>query len=338
MKAVIVAGGLGTRLRPLTYHRPKHLLPVANRPFLEYQIALLRSYGITDITFATNYLTELIESTFGDGGRYGVSLRYVIEKEPLGTAGAIRNALGDDLDDTVLALNGDVLTDFNLQDLLDFHRQHHAEATIALSMVRRPHPFGILKLAPDNRVLDWYEPTEEEKRSANLNPNSVEIEDPINAGIYVLSAATVRSIPLRNCSIEREIYPQMIRDGAPLYGSRHSGFWQDIGRPSQYRAANWAVVERAVKTEVPWCRIANSARLANGVMLDERSCIGEGVEIDEGARLQECIIDCDVRIGSGAALSQVVVDRGCVIEEGVVINGPAVLAAEAKIPRGTLIE
>lgn len=338
MKAVIVAGGLGTRLRPLTYHRPKHLLPIANRPFLEYQITLLRSYGITDIIFATNYLAEQIESTFGDGDRYGVSLRYVIEKEPLGTAGAIRNALGDEFDGTVIALNGDVLTDFNLQDLLDFHRRRHAEVTIALCMVRRPHPFGILKLALDHRILDWYEPTEEEKRSANLNPKSEGIEDPINAGIYVLSPAAVRSIPLRNCSIEREIYPKMIREGAPIYGSTHSGFWQDIGRPSQYRAANWAVVEGAVKTEVSWRRIAESARLGGGVMVDERSCIGERVEIDEGARLQECIIDCDVRIGSGAALLQVVVDRGCVIEDGVVINGPAVLAADAKLPRGTLIE
>src|SRR5262245_14463977 len=139
MKGIIIAGGFGTRLRPLTYDRPKHLLPVANRPFLEYQVALLRRHGITEIVFATNYLADRIEAHFGDGSRFGVAMRYALETEPLGTAGAIRNAAALCGGDTVLVLNGDILTDFDLQAVLAFHAERRACATIALRAVERPH-------------------------------------------------------------------------------------------------------------------------------------------------------------------------------------------------------
>src|SRR6266851_792599 len=144
MKAVIIAGGFGTRLRPLTNNRPKHLLPLANKPFLEYQVALLRQHGITEIVFATNYMAEQIEAHFGDGSSFGVSLSYALEKEPLGTAGAIRNAAGDGATDSILVLNGDILTDFDLTKIIAFHKERGARATIALRSVERPHAFGAL--------------------------------------------------------------------------------------------------------------------------------------------------------------------------------------------------
>jgi len=155
---------LGTRLRPVTYHRPKPLVPVANRPFLEYQVALLKQYGIDDIVFATNYMADKIEGHFGDGSRFGVRMRYAIEESPLGTGGAIRNAADRFPGEAVAVFNGDVLTDFDLGRILDFHREKQAVATITLSEVPSPNPFGVLLLDAEGKVDAWNEPSEATKK------------------------------------------------------------------------------------------------------------------------------------------------------------------------------
>ena len=146
MKGIIIAGGLGTRLRPLTYHRPKPLMPVVNRPFLEYQVALLRHHGIDDIVFATNYMADKIQGHFGEGVDFGVRMQYAVEETPLGTGGAIRNAADLFPGEAVAVFNGDVLTDFDLSTILNFHRNHGALATITLQSVPSPNPFGVLIL------------------------------------------------------------------------------------------------------------------------------------------------------------------------------------------------
>src|SRR6185369_751360 len=161
MKGIIIAGGLGTRLRPLTYRLPKPLVPVANRPFLEYQVALLRQHGIDDLVFATNYMADRIEDHFGDGTRFGVRMRYALEEQPLGTGGAIRNAADLFPGETVVVFNGDVLTDFDIGAVLTFHVKKRAAATIFLSEVPSPHPFGILILDEGGQVTEWREPSEE---------------------------------------------------------------------------------------------------------------------------------------------------------------------------------
>lgn len=228
MKGIIIAGGFGTRLRPLTYNRPKHLLPVANRPFLEYQVAILKRHGIRDIIFATNYHADQIEAHFGDGSRFGVRMRYALEGEPLGTAGAIRNAASLADGDSVLVFNGDILTDFDLTEIIEFHRAREAEATIALRAVERPHPFGIVLADPDGRVRAWHEPSQEEKKRASENPGPPTGEmDFINAGIYVIEPHVVAGIPAgRSVSIERETYPALLEAGAHIYGCGPLGFWQ----------------------------------------------------------------------------------------------------------------
>src|SRR5579871_1817427 len=170
MRGIIIAGGRGTRLLPLTYARPKHLLPVANRPFLEYQVSLLRDSGVTDIVFATSYFADQIEAHFGDGRAFGVTMHYAVESEPLGTGGDIRNAAALVPADTLLVLNGDVLSDFDLSALVAFHHQRGARATVALRPIERPHACGVVDTDADGRVTAWREPSEEEKRRVATDP------------------------------------------------------------------------------------------------------------------------------------------------------------------------
>jgi mannose-1-phosphate guanylyltransferase len=168
MRGVIIAGGFGTRLRPLTLRRPKPLIPVANRPFLEYQVAQLRAAGVEEIVFATNYLADRIEAHFGDGSRFGVRMRYAMEQEPLGTAGAIRNAVEGLPPMRCIVFNGDILTDFDLGAIVRSHLERKAQATLTLYRVQRPHPYGIIQVAEDGRVQAFIEPSEEQKRAAEM--------------------------------------------------------------------------------------------------------------------------------------------------------------------------
>jgi len=337
VKGIIIAGGLGTRLQPLTYTRPKHLLPVANRPFLEYQVALLRRHGVREIIFATNYLAEKIEAHFGDGSRFGVTMRYALETEPLGTAGAIRNAAALCPGDALLVLNGDILTDFDLGQILAFHQTRRAQATIAVRAIERPHAFGVLDTEPDGRVRAWREPTEEEKKRVATAPGPPTGEtDYINAGVYILESEVVERIPTgRPVSIERETYPQLIAEGARVFGIAPEGYWIDIGRPEQYLAANAAVLTGAVQTDVPFRQIGESAEIAPGVLLDATTSVGQGARIGAGSRLKGCIILDGVVIGTNAALTDLIAEEGAEVGDDVTACGGAVLAAGTVIGRGT---
>lgn len=341
MKGIIIAGGFGTRLQPLTYARPKHLLPVANRPFLEYQVALLRRHGIREIIFATNYYAEKIEAHFGDGSGFGVNMRYALEREPLGTAGAIRNAAALCPDDAVLVLNGDILTDFDLREVIAFHQDHRAQATIALRAVERPHAFGVLDIAADGRVRDWREPTEEEKRRiASMSPGAPLAEegetDYINAGVYVLEPEVMERIPVgRPVSIERETYPALIAEGARVFGVAPQGYWMDIGRPEQYLAANAAVLTGAVQTDVPFRQVAEGAEVAPDAFLDPTTSVGRDARIGAGSRLTGCVIMDRTVIGAKAMLTGLIVEEGATLDDEVTSRGGAVLAAGTVIGRGS---
>jgi NDP-sugar pyrophosphorylase family protein len=337
MKGIIIAGGFGTRLRPLTYDRPKHLLPVANRPFLEYQVALLKRHGVSDIIFATNYQAHQIEAHFGDGSRFGVTMRYALEKEPLGTAGAIRNAAALAPDETVLVFNGDILTDFDLSEIVQFHCMRGARATIALRTVERPHPFGALQTEPDGRVLSWHEPSDEEKRRVAENPAGPSGEhDFINAGVYILEPEVIARIPTdRPVSIERETYPQLIGQGCPVYGFAPLGFWLDIGRPDQYLAANAAVLSRMVRTEVPYRPIGEGVQIAPDAEVDAATCIGDGAVIESGCRLKGCVLLRNVRVGRNAALTGLIADEDTQIGDDVTSRPGPVLARGSMVARGT---
>ncbi len=343
MKGIIIAGGLGTRLRPLTYPRPKPLVPVANRPFLEYQVALLRRHGVEDIVFATNYMADKIEAHFGDGSRFGVRMRYAPEDKPLGTGGAIRNAADQFPGEAVCVFNGDVMTDFDLSAIFRFHGEKQAIATITLSEVPAPNPFGVLLLNANGRVEDWVEPSEEKKKALALDHDALpEGTDLINAGFYVFSPEFIARIaPGVPSSVERDIFPPLLAEKGPVYGIAPGGFWMDVGRAEQLVIATQAVVSGAVKTELPTEAIGEGTTLAHGAWRNDLTVIGRNCHIGENARLENCILMDGVTVGSGVRLSNVIVDENVTIEEAVVVEGRGargptpVLAAGSVLTRGT---
>jgi NDP-sugar pyrophosphorylase family protein len=336
MKGIIIAGGFGTRLRPLTYSRPKHLLPVGNRPFLEYQVALLRAHGVTEIVFATNYFADKIEAHFGDGSGFGVRMRYALEDEPLGTAGAIRNAAALLDPDTTLVFNGDILTDFDVRSVVNFHRSRSAAATIALRPVERPHAFGVLDRDETGRVSAWREPTEEEKKrvASQGGPKTGEI-DYINAGLYVLEPEVIDAIPTgRPVSIERETYPQLLESGAPVCGMAPEGYWMDMGHPEQYLLANAAVLRRTVTTDVPFSKMGEGCDCGKAE-IDDATSLGRSVRIGAGSRITESIMMDGVRVGSNVLLQGVIAEEDVVIEDEVTARRGVVLARGTVVRRGT---
>lgn len=339
MKGIIIAGGLGTRLRPLTYSRPKHLLPVANCPFLEYQIALLKQHGVDEVVFATNYFADMIENHFGDGSHFGIKLRYAIEDQPLGTAGAIRNAANLLTNETIIVFNGDILTDFDLSSLISFHKSNRAKATIALRPVNKPHAFGALSLSANGRVTNWYEPTEEEKRqvAAFAGRKSADI-DYINAGIYILDPEIVQSIPTgRPVSVERETYPSLIASKGDIFGYAPEGFWLDIGHPEQYLAANLAVAGHLVSSTAPHFNRGLNVCINEKATVDEVTVLGSNVTIGSGTSIMESIILNDCDIADNCTFEGVICEENVTIEADVTIKRGAVIAAGSIIKRGTRI-
>ena len=255
--------GLGTRLRPITYRRPKPLMSLANRPFLEYQVALLKKHGITEIVFATNYMAEKIEAHFGDGSRFGVRMRYALEETPLGTGGAIRNAADLFPGEAVAVFNGDILTDFDLSAVVAFHKDRRAISTITLAEVPGPSPFGLLILNEEGRVVEWREPSEETKKalaadhdmlpSARIHQRRVLRP---GAGVHRPNTAG------RPSSVERDIYPKLLAERAAVFGFAPGGFWMDVGRAEQLMTATQAVLWGAVHTATPSLAVGEGTRIA----------------------------------------------------------------------------
>ena len=363
MKGIIIAGGAGTRLRPLTYTRPKPLIPVVNRPFLEYQVALLKRHGIDEIIFCTNYMADKIAAHFGDGSAFGVSMRYAIEETPLGTAGAIKNAQAIAGRDTVVVLNGDVLTDFDISSVVQFHRQNGAIATVTLKEVPSPSPYGVIITDATGRVLEFREPSEAQKRALAANPHVPTTgADYINAGIYVLEPEALDAIPTgRPVSVERETDPKLLAQGAPVYAIAREGYWLDIGRAEQYRQATEAILSRDISVDLPgewqpagyWAQegadidptahiaptvhIGANARIAEGASITGKSVIGANCRIGANATLTDCILENDVIVGERVKLTGVILDNRSHVEAEAIVTVPAVFAAGSVIAKGTRI-
>ena len=340
MKGVIIAGGFGTRLRPLTYPRPKPLVPVANRPFLEYQVALLRKHGVEDIVFATNYMADKIEAHFGDGSRFGVRMRYAVEDKPLGTGGAIRNAADQFPGEAVCVFNGDVMTDFDISAILRFHRDKQAIATITLSEVPAPNPFGVLLLDTNGRVEAWVEPSEEKKRALALDHGTAsQGTDLINAGFYVFAPEFIERIaPGVPSSVERDIFPPLLAEKGPVYGIAPGGFWMDVGRAEQLLVATQAVVSGSVKTAIPGITVGEGATFAPSASRNDLTVIGRNCRIGENTRLESCILMDGVTIGNGVRLANVIVDENVTIEDDVSIEGRGVQGPVPVIAAGSVLK
>jgi len=225
LQAVILAGGQGTRLRPLTLERAKPVVPLLNRPLLAYQLALLRAHGVSDVVLACSYRVDDVRAALGDAEHLGVRLRYVVEREPLGTGGGVRNA-SDLVSGSLFVLNGDILTDADLTAMRRLHETSGSRTTIFLQPVPDPRQYGLVEADESGRLLGFREkPTADEEITTNT----------INAGIYLIDAPLLARIPrARASSIEREFFPALIADGIPCFGWCPTAYWRDIGTPSAY--------------------------------------------------------------------------------------------------------
>jgi mannose-1-phosphate guanylyltransferase len=319
LKALILAGGLGTRLRPLTYSRPKHLLPIANVPHIDHVLDLLQRHGVREIVLLTSYLAEAFEPTVERAAQRGLTVAVAHEREPLGTAGALKNAQELVGNETFLAFNGDVLTDVDLSEMVEWHRQRKAEATIVLTAVDHPSAYGVVPTEPDGRVLGFIEKPPPGEAPTNL----------INAGIYICEPRLLDRIPAgRVSSAERELFPAVVEDRT-MYARGTDAYWMDIGTPENYLQANLdALAGRYVCAAVTHPD-EKMALLAPGAELHESarvfsSCLGSGSRVEAGATVKRTVLLPGATIGEGATVRDAVLGEKAMVGPGVAIEATAI--------------
>lgn len=325
MQALILVGGEGTRLRPLTLTLPKPVVPLVDRPFIRYMIDWLARHGVDDVVMACGFLAAGVRDVLGEGGDGGPRLRYVEEPEARGTAGAIKFAERF-LDERFLALNGDVLTDLDLTALLQRHSEREARATLALYPVEDPSAYGLVRRTDDGEIVEFLE-----------KPDPAEIDtDEISAGAYVLERDVLDLVPEgREVSIEREVFPRLVGNG--LYSRRLEGYWMDIGTPERYLEASWHILEGEVETEVAKRLnhnrrlVADGASVEGGAELSESVVVEDRATIAAGARIGgRAVIGPGCAIGPGAVVEGSVLHRGCRLGDGARVVG-AILAAGVRV-------
>ena len=340
MKAILLAGGRGTRLRPLTVHTPKPIVPIFNQPFLRYQLDLLKQVPeIDEAILSLNYQPRRIEEIFGDGSSLGLNLRYVVEPVPLGTAGAVKYA-GDRLTDTVVVFNGDVLTAIDLAAVIRLHRERRARATIVLTPVPNPAAYGLVETDAQGNVTRFLEKPSSDEISTNH----------INAGIYVLEPETFARIPSDvEWSIERRYFPSLVERGESFVAYVYDGYWIDIGTPEKYGQVHRDIFDGRYAAgpflglEEPRRAIAANARVDDGAVIEGPCFIDAGVTVRAGARvgpysvigrrtvveqdaqLEQAVVWPNCRIGREATVRDAILGRNCHVGRGVTVAPGAVL-------------
>ncbi len=317
MKAILLAGGKGTRLRPLTLHTPKPIVPIFGRPFLNYQIDLVRTVPeIDEVILSLNYQPRRIQDVFGDGGGSGIRISYVVEPSPLGTGGAIKFATGP-YTDTVVVFNGDVMTQVNLAEVLRLHRERRAKATIVLTPVDNPSAYGLVETDADGNVRRFLE-----------KPKPDEITcDTINAGVYILEPETFDRIPKDTAwSIERAFFPSLVERGETFVAYVHRGYWIDIGTPEKYMQVHRDIMDRRFLAE-PFGPLARGA-----------TCLGRDLRLEDGAVIEgPCFIDDGAEVRRGARVGAYsVIGQNTVVEEGATIDG-AIVWPNGRISRDAVV-
>jgi mannose-1-phosphate guanylyltransferase/phosphomannomutase len=332
MKAVIMAGGFGTRLRPLTCNTPKPMVPLMNKPMMEHIVSLLRTHGITDLIGSLFYQPEIITGYFGDGRAFGVTMSYVRAEADYGTAGSVRNATHG-MSERILVISGDVLTDFDLTAAIRFHESKGAKATIVLSHAKNPLQFGVVITAQDGKITRFLE-----------KPSWGEVfSDTINTGIYILEPSVLEMIPYReDYDFSKNLFPLLLRQDAGLYGYVADGYWRDIGNLNEYQDAHFDALNGAVKMKLPGTKQgdvyagegtklpAGSLHVTGTVVVGANCTIGEHVSLSNsvigdncvigpGAIISNSVVWADVVIGHSAELSYDVVGAKCSIGEKSVI-------------------
>jgi NDP-sugar pyrophosphorylase family protein len=346
MKAVILAGGEGTRLRPLTLRLPKPTAPIADRPLLQHQLDLLARASVREVVFSLAYQPQRIQAVFGDGSAFGKKIHYAVEETPLGTGGAVKNA-EPFLDDTTIVFNGDILIDVDLEKVVADHRRLKASATLVLTPVENPAAYGLVETDADGRVQRF---TEKPKDPSQIKTNN------INAGIYILETRTLELMPpATNYSIERGFFPALLSRGDFVRAHVHRGYWIDIGTPEKYLQVHRDILSGRFPVEL------DGARRGDG------GWVHPSAEVDPAARLEapyyvgpQCVVEAeatvgrgavlvsDVRLAAGARVADSVLWPGSVVERGAQVEGAlfandvhvgaqAVVGAGAVLGEGTVL-
>jgi mannose-1-phosphate guanylyltransferase len=354
MQALILAGGEGTRLRPLTTTMPKPVVPLANVPHLELMIGWLRWHGVDDVILSCGFLADGVRRVLGEGERSGVTIRYVEEPRPLGTGGALRFA-GDLLAERFYMLNGDVLTDIDLTAQLAQHKQTGARATLALVAVDDPSAYGLVRRQPDLSVREFLEKPSSDEIDTNL----------INAGAYILERSVVEEMPPpgSNISIERDVFPNLV--GRGLFGYAAEGYWIDIGTPARYLQGTFDILEGNVRTEITSDLQESRGILAQGAKIEGRAVapavigsgsliaasatvggravLGREVTVGPGSHIEDAVLLDGVRVGASTRIRSAIigpkvtigdhclVEAGAVIGEGVQLGPGNVISAGARV-------
>jgi len=311
--AILLVGGFGTRLMPLTKNTPKPMLTVAGVPVTEHQIAMAKSAGISEIVLATSYLSDVFIPYFGDGSKWGIKIKYAVEKEPLGTGGAIRNAAQLlDSNESVVILNGDVLSSHNLGEQIRQHEANDADVTLHLTEVEDARAFGCVPTDNNGRVTAFLEKME--------NP----VTNQINAGCYVFNPRVVSTIPLNTVvSVERETFPELVASGAKVFGYVENAYWLDIGTPRALLKASIDIVQRNGEfLAMPGSIIDPTAVISGG------SCIGANSTVGAGAIIQGSIVEADCVIGQDSRIMDSFVAAGARVENGSTIASSFVMNGE----------
>jgi mannose-1-phosphate guanylyltransferase / phosphomannomutase len=357
VKAVVMAGGEGTRLRPLTSNQPKPMVPIVGKPCMEHILELLKQHGLEEVIVTVAFMPQAIRSYFGNGDSLGMSIEYSVEESPLGTAGSVRLA-SNRLEETFLVISGDALCDVDLTDLIRFHREKEAAVTIGLKSVENPLEFGIVVTDEEGRVERFLE-----------KPSWSQVfSDTINTGIYVLEPEVLRHIPTdRPFDFSKELFPLLLEMGRPMYGHVFEDYWQDIGNLEQFLQANFDALDERVRLNIPGIRLRGNIWLGEGVEVDDLAAIeapallgnycriapdasvgpysvlGSSVTLQERARTERSVIDAATHIGRSARIEGAVVGRGCDIrshahvQEGAAIGDEVTLGAQSAVLPGVRI-
>ncbi|MQG20626.1 MAG: NDP-sugar synthase [SAR202 cluster bacterium] len=346
LTAVVLVGGLGTRLRPLTSGLPKPMIPVLNRPFLEHLITKLKTHGVKRVILASGYQPDVIEDYFGGGLDLGVEISYAVEDSPLGTSGAVKASAGD-IPGTFLVLNGDVVMDLDVTEFLERHKATSASATIALYRVDDPSPYGVVPLDDDGRVQQFIEKPTGPKFPSHF----------INSGCYALEPSVLDFISEGEFTMfERDTFPALLSASLPVYGFPWDGYWRDIGTVSSYTELNRDILENRISS--PFWRVPTTiavgddslihptAELTGPVLIGDRCIVGAGTRIigptilgDDcsiGARseIRKSIIWRGTRVGMGVDVQGSVVGMNVSIGDGAHLEDGCVLATDVKISDG----
>jgi len=339
MDALILAGGLGTRLRPLTLTAPKPILPLVNKPLLLYQIELFKKYGIKKIILSISYLPKQIFRCFGDGKKYGVKINYAIEKQRLGTGGGVKNS-EKFIKEKIFISNGDIIANIDLKKMNAFHQKQGSDVTIALFRVPDPSAYGLVKTGKNGRILDFLEKPKSSKSTTNT----------INAGFYLFEPEILQFIPSKiNYSLERGLFPKLLKKGKRLFGYVHSGYWQDLGTPAKYLSVSADILAGKLNYRIPGKKVRKNViaetgtKIADGLKIKGKLVCGKKVRIEENVQINgPVVLGDDCRIGKGAKLSNCIIFANAKIKEGVEIDNAIIgkdcfIGPYNKIGKGTVL-